>query len=296
MKKTIRIALLSAAVTIGLSSVAFAQDTKPAAATPATTTPAVTTPAVTTPAVTTTTVTTPVAPAAAVETSAFTPVQINQMHEIIRNYLVSNPQVLVEASQALQAQQEKQMQTSAMSAIEQNKTALFNDASSPTVGSKTAPVILVEFFDYQCGHCRSMAPSLEKLVTEDKNLHVIFKELPIFGGVSDFAAKAALAVATMQPEKYYAYHNALLTSTGTLTKESVIALAKKEGLNVEKLKKDMELPAIQKQLHDNFLLAQSLKVMGTPTFVVANQAQTKFAYIPGATSLADLQTRIKSVQ
>ncbi len=275
MKKTIRIALLSTVITVGLSSLAFAQETKPS--TPATT-PA---PAVTTP-------TQP-------EVASFTPAQVDQLHTIIRDYLVQNPQVLVEASQALQAQQEKQIQSTAISAIEQNKNALFNDAASPTVGNKNAPVILVEFFDYQCGHCRAMAPTLEKLISEDKNLHVIFKELPIFGGVSDLAAKVALAAA-MQPEKYYAFHNALLTSTGPLSKESIMAIAKKSGLNLEKLKKDMDLPAIQKQLHDNVQLAQALRVMGTPTFVVANQAQTKFSYIPGATSLADLQARMKSVE
>jgi len=292
VKKTIRIALFSTVVAIGLSSLAFAQDTKPATpeTTPATTAAPATTPATVAPT-TTPAANTPARP----ETTSFTPTQVDQLHTIIRDYLVQNPQVLVEASQALQAQQEKQIQSTAISAIEQNKNALFNDASSPTIGDKNAPVTLVEFFDYQCGHCRAMAPAIEKLVSEDKKLHVIFKELPIFGGVSDFSAKVALAAA-MQPGKYYAFHNALLTSTGPLSKESILAIAKKTGLNIEKLKTDMDLPTIQKQLRDNVQLAQALKVMGTPTFVVANQTQTKFSYIPGATSLADLQARIKSVE
>ena len=75
-----------------------------------------------------------------------------------------------------------------------------------------------------------------------------------------------------------------------------MVIAKKDGLNIARLKRDMELPTIQKQLHNNMQLAQALKIMGTPTFVVANQAQTKFSYIPGATTLADLQARIKSVE
>lgn len=241
--------------------------------------------------------TTAVAPASVVaESASFTPAQVSQLHTIIHDYLVANPQVLVEASQALQAQQEKQMQTAAMSAITQNKAALFDDAQSPAIGSKEAPATLVEFFDYQCGHCREMAPEVEKLIAEDKNLHVVFKELPIFGGMSKLAAETALAAFKQSPEKYYAFHNALYTANGPLTKESIMAFAKKAGLNMVELEKDAKAPAIDQQIKANFELAQSLKVMGTPTFVISNKEQTKFAFIPGATSLEDLQAQIKSVE
>lgn len=237
---------------------------------------------------------TQVKPKAEIPTT-FTPAQVTQLHEIIRNYLVNNPQVLVEASQTLQAQQEKQMQTAATQEIEKNKTALFDDAQSPSIGNKAGSATLVEFFDYQCGHCRAMASTIEKVVAEDKNLHVVFKELPIFGGMSSYAAKVALAAA-LQPGKYYAFHNALFSTTSALTKESILGLAKKSGLNMVKLRNDMKSPEIEKQLQSNFALAQALKIMGTPTFVIGNASQTKFAYIPGAISLTDLQEKIKSVQ
>lgn len=232
---------------------------------------------------------------AAPASTSFTPAQVNQLHTIIHDYLVTNPQVLVEASQVLQARQEKKMEASAMSSIAANKTALFDNAESPSIGNKNAPVTLVEFFDYQCGHCREMEPLIEKLIAQNKNLHVIFKELPIFGGISTDAAKAALA-ANMQPGKYYMFHNLLLTSNNGLTKEKIMDLAQKAGLNIATLNKDMASPVIDKQIRDNFKLAQALKIMGTPTFVIANKAETKFAYIPGATSLVDLQTKIASVQ
>ena len=196
----------------------------------------------------------------------------------------------------MQAEQEKKMQTAAMTAIAQNKTALFDDTQSPSIGSKEAPVTIVEFFDYQCGHCRAMQPTIEKLVKEDKNIHVIFKELPIFGGVSDFAAKVALAAAKSNQAKYYGLHQALLTSSNPLTQDSILAMVKKSGFDVAIVKKDMASPDIQKQLKANFQLAQNLKIMGTPTFVIGNKAQTKFAYIPGATTLKDLQDQLKSVQ
>ncbi len=235
-------------------------------------------------------------PVAAEQPENFSPTQVTQIEKIVHDYLVSNPQVLVEASQTLQAQQEKQMQTTAITAIQENKKALFDDSQSPSLGNKDAPATLIEFFDYQCGHCRAMAPQIEKLISEDKNLHLIFKELPIFGGMSDYAAKAALAADTQSTLKYYKFHNLLFTANSPLTKESVMGFAKKAGLNIVILRKDMDSPAIDKQLKDNFVLAQALKVIGTPTFVISNKEQTKFAYIPGATTLQDLQTQIKSVQ
>ena len=257
MKNIIRITVLSACLAFGMNQSIFAQESATAA--------------------------------------SFSPTQVDQLHKIIHDYLVNNPQVLVEASQVLQQQQQKKMEASAMTAIAQNKTALFDDSVSPTLGNKGAPVTVVEFFDYQCGHCKEMAPIIEKLVSQDKNVYVIFKELPIFGADSANAAKAALA-ASMQPGKYYAFHNALLSSQQKLSNDNVMALAQKTGLNMDQLKKDMQSPAVEKEIRNNFQLAQALKVMGTPTFVISNKAHTKFGYIPGATSLDGLQKQIKSVQ
>ena len=228
--------------------------------------------------------------------ATFTPAQVTQMQKIIHDYLVSNPQVLVEASKVLQAQQEQQMESAAMAGIAQNKAALFNDAQSPSIGNKTAPITIVEFFDYQCGHCREMAPQVEKLMQGNKNIRYIFKEFPIFGANSELAAKIALAAAMQSHEKYYALHNAFLASTVPLTKDSMMAMAKKVGLNIAKLNADMNLPVTTKQLRDNFQLAQALKLPGTPAFIITNKAQTKFQYIPGATSLANLEAQVQKVQ
>lgn len=226
------------------------------------------------------------------QTPQFTTDQINQLHQIIRDYLISNPDVLLQASKVLQAQQEQKMETHAITAIQKNKVALFDDVHSPTLGNKTAPITLVEFYDYQCGHCKQMAPIVEKVIGTDKNLHVIFKELPIFGEVSKYAAEAALA--SVQQHKFYKFHHLLLAADG-LTKNKVIQIAEKAGLNIETLKQEMKSPMVAKQIRDNFQLAQSLQLMGTPTFVITNHAQTTFRYIPGATSLEDLQKQIQSV-
>ena len=123
---------------------------------------------------------------------------------------------------------------------------------------------------------------------------MIFKELPIFGDNSRFAAQAALA--SVKQGKYYSFHDALLATANPLSKKKVLAAAKKIKLNINQLKANLTSPQIKKQLRDNFQLAQNLKIMGTPAFIVSNKEHTKFKFVPGATSQAQLQKMIDAVQ
>lgn len=229
--------------------------------------------------------------------TSFTPQQKKEIEKIIHNYIVNNPKVLVEASQTLQKQTEAKQQKTALSAIKKNTKQLFNDPNSPVAGNPKGTVTLVEFFDYQCGHCKAMNKIVQNVVKKDKKLRVVFKELPIFGSNSQFAAKAALAVYKIGgADKYYAFHDALLATPNPLTNEKVFAAATKMGLNVKKIKQTMNSSEIAQQLRDNFKLAQTLKLIGTPTFVIGNKALTKFEFIPGATSEQNLQNLIKQVR
>lgn len=223
--------------------------------------------------------------------SEFSPEQVKKIQTIVHDYLVNNPQVLVEASQALQKQNQEQEQKFAAQAIKDNVAALFNNPASPsTPADANTAVTIVEFFDYQCGHCKEMNSILQAVMKNNKNVRFIFKELPIFGEDSQFAAKAALAAA--KQGKYVAFHDALLAAENPLTKDKVLKVAQKVGLNLLRLKKEMNTPAIQQQLRDNFKLAQTLRLVGTPTFVIGNKTLTDFRFIPGATTQDNLQSVI----
>lgn len=222
--------------------------------------------------------------------------QKKQFEQLIHDYLISNPEVLIEASQALQQKQQQNMQQQAQSAIQENAAQLFQ-AGSTTVGNPKGNVTIVEFFDYQCSHCKKMGPTMDSLVKKDSGLRVIYKEFPIFGKSSETASRAALA-AGMQG-KYLQMHNELLKTEKRLDDQIVMDIAKNLGLDMEKLKKDMDSKEVTDTLDSTRQLAEKLHLMGTPAFIVAAtpggqlKAGTEPSFVPGAASEETLQEFIK---
>lgn len=222
--------------------------------------------------------------------------QKQDIEKVVHDYIVTNPEVLVEASQALQQKQQAQMQQKVQSAISANAADLFNDTMS-IAGNPKGQVTLVEFFDYQCIHCKKMAPVISGVVAADKNVRVIYKEFPIFGEGSEVASKAALA-ASMQG-KYQQMHDALIKSDKKLNKDVVMNIAKSVGLNLYKLKTDMASKSVTEALDKNRQLAEKLHLMGTPAFIVAATPEgqlksgTEPLFVPGAMSEQALQDLIK---
>ncbi|WP_045107378.1 DsbA family protein [Legionella hackeliae] len=222
--------------------------------------------------------------------------QKKEIEKIIHDYLVNNPEVLLEASQALQQKQQQAMQEQAQAAIKDNANQLLNDDLT-VLGNPKGNVTLVEFFDYQCIHCKKMAPVISELIKKDNNLRVVFKEFPIFGKSSDMASRAALAAA-MQG-KYKEMHDALIKQDQRLNEKIIMDTAKSIGLDTTKLKTDMESKKVTDALNANRELAEKLHLMGTPAFIVAatpaghlKEGSTP-SFIPGAASEESLQELIK---
>lgn len=223
-------------------------------------------------------------------------IQKKEIEKIVHDYLVSNPEVLLEASQALQQKQQQNMQQQAKSAIQDNSSQLF-EGKLTTVGNVKGNVTLVEFFDYQCIHCKKMSATMNNLVKKDRDLRVIYKEFPIFGKSSETASRAALA-AGMQG-KYQKMHEALFAQDKRLNETVVMEAAKSIGLDMNKLKKDMDSKEVSSILDANRQLAEKLHLMGTPAFIVAPTPAGKYkegsetSFIPGAASEESLQELIK---
>lgn len=227
---------------------------------------------------------------------AVSPEEKAKIEEVVHQYLVAHPEVLVEAMQALQQKQYEEAQQTVKQTQQTAATyakALFHQANDPIAGNPNGKITVVEFFDYQCPHCVDMAPVMSAIIKANPDLRVVFKDFPIRGPVSEFAARAALAA--NKQGKYDAFSHALLTSGQPLSEDSIMQIAKNNGLDVNKLKKDMEEPAIKSQLQANIKLAQDLKLFGTPAlFVGKTDAKGKetISYVPGSTDQKQLQTLI----
>ena len=138
--------------------------------------------------------------------------QRKELEAIVKDILLNNPEVLLEAQNALEAKMDKIQSERMAVAIKENAGELFRPAASPVVGNVKGDVPMIEFFDYNCGYCKKAFADVAKLVDKDKKVRVILKEFPILSKGSEEASRVALA-AKMQG-KYWEFHRAMLESQG----------------------------------------------------------------------------------
>jgi protein-disulfide isomerase len=199
------------------------------------------------------------------------PVTHAEINELIKKAILDNPELIIQSVQQAQAKEAREGEKRAKEALQKHKEELVNDTSSPSIGPKNADVTIIEFFDYHCGYCKHLLPTISKLTNEDKNVRVIFKEYPILTEDSITAARAALAVNHIAPNKYFEFHSALMKSNGTFDEKMLLDTAKGLGINTAKLKEEMEKPEITVDLTKDHKLAKELNVQGTPALVIGNQ-------------------------
>jgi protein-disulfide isomerase len=200
-----------------------------------------------------------------------------QVEEIVREYITKNPEVVVDAVRAMEDRKREAQAQASRTAIAARQAELLRDSSSPVAGNVKGDVTIVEFFDYKCGYCKAVAPTVKQLLAEDANIRLIYKELPILGEESRTASRAALAARAQG--KYRAFHEALMSADGALTKEEVFRIAGSVGLDVAKLEQAMASKEIDAVLNKNRALASAIGLRGTPAFVIGSEL------VPGAVPL-----------
>ncbi|HJU31148.1 MAG TPA: DsbA family protein [Hyphomicrobiaceae bacterium] len=207
----------------------------------------------------------PAAPAG----GAFTPAQRKEIEAIIRDILLTNPEIMLDVQNALEAKMDKIQAEKMAVALKEHADELYRPANSPVVGNAKGDVPVIEFFDYNCGYCKKALSELAQLVDKDKKVRVIMKEFPILAKGSEEAARVALA-ARMQG-KYWEFHRAMLESPGQANEASALRIADKLGLDMARLKKDMTSPEIKKEIEETRQLATKMGIQGTPHFIVGDK-------------------------
>ncbi len=190
----------------------------------------------------------------------------------IQQSLQRNPDAVYGSLVEFQHREEEKQKQAVAKAVQDNKDQIFNDPASPVIGNSNGDVTIVEFFDYNCGHCRKIAGDTDRLVKEDGNIKVIHKQFPILPPeTSREAAVVALALKD-NPETYAAFHQALMGQKVVLTDALVRAIAlQTAGLTSEQITADLGRPELKQQIEANYKLAQALSIQGTPAFIVGDE-------------------------
>lgn len=199
---------------------------------------------------------------------SFSEGQKKEIEAVIYDYLMSNPQVIFEAADKYKQNEEEMQARLFTKKFEEYKGVLTEGPYSPFIGAADADVVIVEFFDFNCGYCKKAFTDVQKLVDEDKNVKVVFKEMPILSPASRMMAEWSLAA--NKQGKYWEFHKKLMMHPGGKDQASLEMLARDIGLDVKQLKEDLKDPALKEAIDQNLKISREMGINGTPAFIIGD--------------------------
>lgn len=211
-----------------------------------------------------------------------------EIGEIVKDYLLDNPEVLRDAFIELQRRETAALQEQQRDALREYRDRIENAPGMPVVGNPEGDVTLVEFFDYNCPYCSHALADLRDLLNADPNVRVVLFEMPILGEGSLETARVSLAAA--RQGNYLELHSALLGARGQKNEARALQIAEALGFDMERLRRDMEDPEIMAIIQNAVALAQEIGINGTPSYVVGDQI------LGGMQSFAALRSAVEEVR
>ena len=194
-----------------------------------------------------------------------------EVETIVREYLLANPELLLEIQEALDTKQKEEQKIAQLDIINGARAEIFNATYDAVVGNPNGKVTIVEFYDYNCGFCKRAFEDMQKLTAQDPELRFVLKEFPILGPDSQKAHQVSQAFHRLMPEKYGEFHNALMTGHGRASEATAIKVAVDLGADEAKLREEMKSPDITEVFNKTYELANKLSITGTPSYVVGNE-------------------------
>jgi protein-disulfide isomerase len=216
--------------------------------------------------------------------------QRGDIERIIREYIISHPEVLQEAMMELEKRNAAAEAARHQAAVRDNAQTIFNSTRQVVLGNPKGDVTMVEFFDYNCGYCKRAMGDMLTLLKSDPNLRIVLKEFPVLGPGSVEAAKVA-AAARMQDKtgkKYLEFHQKLLGGRGQADQAHALAAAKEAGFDTARIEKDIGSDEVRQSLEESFKLAEALGLNGTPSYVIGKDV------VVGAVGLDALKEKINT--
>src|SRR5207249_2609443 len=226
------------------------------------------------------------------QTQSFSGDQRREIERIVKDYLLSNPELLQDVMNELEKRQATAEAEKHRASVKEHSAALFSSPRQVTLGNPQGDVTVVEFFDYNCGYCKRAMNDMLDLLKSDGKLKFVLKEFPVLGEGSVQAAQVA-AAARMQDKsgkKYLEFHQKLLGGRGQADKARALAAAKDVGLDVAQIEKDMTSDEVKATIEESFKLADALGLNGTPSYVVGNDV------VVGAVGLNSLKEKVNAAR
>ena len=223
---------------------------------------------------------------------SFSSQQRGEIEGIIKDYLMSHPELLQDVLAELEKRQTAADAEKHNAALKEYSEVIFSSPRQVTLGNTQGDVTVVEFFDYNCGYCKRAMNDMMELLNTDLKLRFVLKEFPVLGDGSVQAAHVA-AAARMQDKtgkKYLEFHLKLLSGRGAADKARALAVAKEVGFDMARIEKDMSSPEVRAQLEESFKLAEALGLNGTPSYVVGNEV------VIGAVGLKTLREKVNTAR
>lgn len=210
---------------------------------------------------------------------------------IVKSYILEHPEIIEQAQTILEKRHQDEAEAAQKTALATVGPALFNSPNQVVLGNPKGDVTLVEFFDYNCGYCKQALPDMINLLASDKNLRVVLKEFPILTAGSVEAARIAIAVNHIAPERYLEFHQKLLGGRGQANKQRALDVVAEMGLDKAKIEAESQNQAIvMPSLQETSALATKLGLNGTPSYVIGQ------TIIPGAVGMDRLKDKITELR
>ena len=227
---------------------------------------------------------------AALPAHAFDEAQTRDIEGIVRDYLVRNPEVLLEALDALEAKRSASALAERQRTIETARSQIQGTPSGTALGNPEGDVTVTEFFDYNCGYCKRAAGDMAVLLQSDPGLRVVLKEIPVLGPASEAASRVSLAFRELAPERYGAFQKALLATRGQVDEARALAVAAENGVDAATLRPLLQGAAVQGALSESGALSAALGIDGTPSYVIGDEL------VAGAVGADVLAAKIANVR
>lgn len=230
--------------------------------------------------------------ASAFDIEAMTEAERDIFRAEIRDYLLENPEVLMEAIAVLEDKRAAEAAAQEGVLLEEYRSAIFEDGYSWVGGNPDGDVTVVEFLDYRCGFCKRAHPEVQSLLSGDGNIRFVVKEFPILGAESELASRYAIATKlTEGDDTYSSVHDALMEWGGPVNEGALGRIAREAGVtDHDAVLAEMNSDAVSQIIASNRALGQALNIQGTPSFIMGD------TFVRGYVDLEQMRSIVESIR